>query len=139
LGHFLQDVELHLPVRIAFHRFRLFGGREPLPGDHTALVELNGVIAADTHAKRGRDYPGTARRIREQRHQSVILRINSPGGSPFQAGTINSEIHRLRQNIRKYRFMRWWKISALQAAITLPWQRIGSMSIVPASSVRSVC
>src|SRR5258705_3477617 len=35
---------------LLFIAFGWFGGREPLPGDHTALVGLNGVIAADTHA-----------------------------------------------------------------------------------------
>ncbi|MEO8003870.1 MAG: S49 family peptidase [Betaproteobacteria bacterium] len=73
-----------------------FGGREPLPGDHTALVELNGVISADSHANADVISQGLQDAFESKGTKGVILRINSPGGSPVQAGTINTEIHRLR-------------------------------------------
>ncbi len=73
------------------------GGRETLPGDHTALVELNGVIAADTHASADVITQGLHDAFESKGTKGVILRINSPGGSPVQAGTINGEIHRLRR------------------------------------------
>ena len=74
-----------------------FGGRETSPGDHTALVDLNGVIAADTHANADVISQGLQDAFESKGTKGVILRINSPGGSPVQAGTINAEMHRLRQ------------------------------------------
>jgi len=72
-------------------------GRETLPGDHTALVELDGVIAADTHANADVITQGLHDAFESKGTKGVILRINSPGGSPVQAGAINGEMHRLRQ------------------------------------------
>jgi protease-4 len=54
------------------------GGREPLPGDHTALVELNGVIAADTHANADVISQGLQDAFENKGTKGVILRINSP-------------------------------------------------------------
>jgi protease IV len=64
---------------------------------HTALIDLNGVIEAGgqvnadaviSSLKDAYDHKGT---------KGIILRINSPGGSPVQAGIINDEIHRQRK------------------------------------------
>ncbi len=63
---------------------------------HTALVEVKGLISADTEASA--DHVITAlRKAFEAKHaKGIIIRINSPGGSPVQAGYINDEIHRLK-------------------------------------------
>ena len=82
---------------LLFIVFGWMGGREPLPGDHTALVELSGIIAADTHANADVLTQGLHDAFESKGTKGVILRINSPGGSPVQAGTINDEIHRLRK------------------------------------------
>src|SRR3970282_2874835 len=65
-------------------------------GKHTALVNMEGVIAADSAA--GADFiiPGLQDAYDDKGTQGVILRINSPGGSPVQAGQINDEIPPLR-------------------------------------------
>ncbi len=64
---------------------------------HTALVELNGVIA-DTE-KASADNIVTALRdaFDNENSAGIILRINSPGGSPVQSGYIYDEIRRLRE------------------------------------------
>ena len=62
----------------------------------TALVNLNGVIKAkgDSNAE---DIIGSLQAAFEDKHTAgVILRINSPGGSPVQSGIINDEMRRLR-------------------------------------------
>ena len=71
-------------------------GETPLSGKHTAVVELRGVIAAggDTHADRV--IGGLREAFKDKGTKGVILLINSPGGSPVQAGYINDEIRRLR-------------------------------------------
>ncbi|ADL54840.1 S49 family peptidase [Gallionella capsiferriformans] len=65
-------------------------------GKHTALVDMQGVIAADSAASADNLIPGLQAAFKDKGTQGVILRINSPGGSPVQAGQINDEIRRLR-------------------------------------------
>jgi protease-4 len=67
-----------------------------LGGKHTALVELNGVIAADSAASADNIIGSLQDAFQDKDTQGVILQINSPGGSPVQAGYINDEIRRLR-------------------------------------------
>ena len=64
---------------------------------HTALVELKGVIAADKEASADNVITGLRDAFEDENTAGVILRINSPGGSPVQAGYINDEIVRLRK------------------------------------------
>lgn len=63
---------------------------------HTALVELDGVIAPDTGASADKVVEGLRAAFENSNSAAVILRVNSPGGSPVQAGYINDEIRRLR-------------------------------------------
>ncbi len=72
------------------------GKRDVSPGKHTALVEVNGVIASNSNASADNISAGLQEAFKDKRTQGVILRINSPGGSPVQAGNINDEIRRLR-------------------------------------------
>ncbi len=65
-------------------------------GKHTALVDMQGVIAADSAASADNLIPSLQDAFADKDTQGVILRINSPGGSPVQAGQINDEIRRLR-------------------------------------------
>lgn len=67
-----------------------------ISGKHTALVELRGVIAPDSISSADNVNAGLQQAFKDQKTQGVILRINSPGGSPVQAGYINDEIRRLR-------------------------------------------
>jgi len=64
---------------------------------HTALVQLNGVIQAKGDASAERIISGLQSAFEDKGTQGVILRINSPGGSPVQSGIINDEMRRLRQ------------------------------------------
>ncbi len=64
-------------------------------GKHTALIDLQGVIASDK-ANADMMITGLKDAFENKNTQGVIMRINSPGGSPVQAGQINDEIYRLR-------------------------------------------
>jgi protease-4 len=66
------------------------------PGKHTALVEVRGVIAPDSAASADNVMSGLQDAFKDKRTQGVVIRINSPGGSPVQAAHINDEIRRLR-------------------------------------------
>lgn len=63
---------------------------------HTALVEINGVIAADADANADTVITGIRDAFDSDTAQGLILRLNTPGGSPVQAGVINDEIKRLQ-------------------------------------------
>jgi protease IV len=63
---------------------------------HTALVDLEGVIAPGGKASADRMIKALDRAFKDSGTQGVVLRINSPGGSPVQAGYINDEMRRLR-------------------------------------------
>jgi protease-4 len=65
-------------------------------GKHTALVELEGVIGPDSKASSERMIKALNRAFKNPNTQGVVMRINSPGGSPVQAGYINDEMRRLR-------------------------------------------
>jgi protease-4 len=65
-------------------------------GRHTALVELEGVIAPDGKASAEKMIKALNRAFKDSNTQGVVIRINSPGGSPVQAGYINDEVRRLR-------------------------------------------
>jgi protease-4 len=67
-----------------------------LGGKHTALVEMHGVISADSQASADNIISSLQDAFKDKKTQGVILRINSPGGSPVQSGYINDEIRRLR-------------------------------------------
>lgn len=63
---------------------------------HTALVEVRGEIAADTEASAQYVVSALRSAFEDPGAKGVVLLINSPGGSPVQAGIINDEIHRLK-------------------------------------------
>jgi len=64
---------------------------------HTALIDINGVIAANSEARADYVVTGLRKAFKDENTEGVILRINSPGGSPVQAGYINDEINRLKE------------------------------------------
>ena len=65
-------------------------------GKHTALVEVNGVIADNTEANADTIVTGLRDAFKDKNTAGIIIRINSPVGSPVQAGYINDEISRVR-------------------------------------------
>ena len=64
---------------------------------HTALVELKGVISDSTEASADSVIKGLRNAFEDENTAGVILRANSPGGSPVQSGYIYKEIRRLRE------------------------------------------
>jgi len=73
-------------------RTELGGGRK-----HTAMIEVNGVIAPGTEASAEKVTAALQAAFKDKNTQGVVLRINSPGGSPVQAQTIYDEMRRLRK------------------------------------------
>lgn len=64
---------------------------------HTALVTLEGEISSSSMANAMDINASLLSAFENESSAGVVLRINSPGGSPVQAGMINDEIYRLRK------------------------------------------
>jgi len=63
---------------------------------HTALVEIRGEIGGETAASADNLMTAMRSAFEDAGAQAVVLRINSPGGSPVQAGLVNDEVRRLK-------------------------------------------
>jgi protease IV len=72
------------------------GGGE-VSGKHTALVEVSGIISPGTDASAERVTGALQAAFKDKNTQGVVVRINSPGGSPVQAQNIYEEMRRLRK------------------------------------------
>ncbi len=68
---------------------------------HTALVRVDGLIASSTEASSKNIVEALRKAFKDDKTAGVIVAINSPGGSPVQAGEIYDEIRRLRQQYPK--------------------------------------
>ncbi|KQW42135.1 peptidase S49 [Pelomonas sp. Root662] len=73
----------------------------PSAAPHTALVEVRGEIAVDTEASAELLVAALKDAFKDEGSQAVVLRINSPGGSPVQAGIVYDEIKRLKKQYDK--------------------------------------
>lgn len=73
-----------------------FSGEKVSTGRHTALVTLDGEIGADSNANAEDIDTALEGAFDDAGTAGVVLRCNSPGGSPVQAGIIYRDIRRLR-------------------------------------------
>ena len=93
---FFRLAWLGLAIAIAWAVFadRASMGATSLP--HTALIDIRDVIDAEADASADNLVPALKAAFEDPGAQAVVLRINSPGGSPVQSGIINDEIRRLK-------------------------------------------
>ena len=68
---------------------------------HTAVVEIKGEIASGADASAELIVGAMRSAFEDEGTQAVVLLINSPGGSPVQAGIVNDEIMRLKAKYKK--------------------------------------
>jgi protease-4 len=71
-------------------------GGDSRGGKHTALVEISGVIAPGTDSSAEKVATALQAAFKDKNTVGVVLRINSPGGSPVQSQNIYDEMKRLR-------------------------------------------
>jgi protease IV len=64
--------------------------------DHTAVIEIKGEIASGGESSADQIVTSLRSAFEDKGAKAVVLLINSPGGSPVQAGMINDEIYRLK-------------------------------------------
>ncbi|MFZ6721141.1 S49 family peptidase [Undibacterium sp. Ji49W] len=96
-GIFFKFVLLFV-VMFGFYYFSDYatGEMENL-GHHTALIEIDGSIESEGSGSAQTVIPALNRAFADPGSVAVVVRINSPGGSPVQAGMINDEMGRLRK------------------------------------------
>jgi len=80
-----------------WHAYDLGDSSSETKGRHTAVIEIDGVVDSNKNSAGKSIIPALNKAFSDKASVGVILRINSPGGSPVQAGMINDEIERLRQ------------------------------------------
>ena len=68
----------------------------PVSTPHTALIEVKGEIASGAEASADNVLSSVRAAFEDEGAQALVLLIDSPGGSPVQAGMINDEITRLK-------------------------------------------
>lgn len=68
----------------------------PVSTPHTALIEVKGEIASGAEASADNVLSSVRAAFEDDGAQALVLLIDSPGGSPVQAGIINDEITRLK-------------------------------------------
>ena len=80
-----------------FYAIGWLGGSKKVSGAHTALIEVAGVIEAGGAVNADSFMTSLHDAYDDKNTKGIILRINSPGGSPVQAGIINDEIGRQKK------------------------------------------
>ncbi|GAB3414892.1 S49 family peptidase [Massilia agilis] len=88
---------LALAVFAIWTYFDLGGADVESLGRHTALIEIDGTIDTDGSGSADNVVPSLDKAFADAGSAAVVLRVNSPGGSPVQAGIIVDEINRLKK------------------------------------------
>ncbi|EMP55775.1 family S49 unassigned peptidase [Marinobacter santoriniensis NKSG1] len=78
-------------------RTPLMSGLEASAGEHTAVIDVSGPIGAEEIASADNLIDSLRTAFEDEGAKAVLLRINSPGGSPVQSGYVYDEIRRLRE------------------------------------------
>lgn len=77
------------------------GGSKDVTQPHTAVIEVKGEIADGADASAEFVVAAARAAFEDTGAQAIVLLINSPGGSPVQAGIINDELRRLKAKYKK--------------------------------------
>jgi protease-4 len=88
-------------VLMAWVFFSQGGPAKDVSAPHTAVVEIKGEIASGAEASAESIVASLRAAFEDDGAKAVVLLINSPGGSPVQAGIINDEIIRLKLKSKK--------------------------------------
>lgn len=96
-GIFFRLAILSLIVFGFWMAFDFGDGNMETVGSHTALITIEGTIESGSAGAADTVIPALNKAYSDSGSVGIIMHINSPGGSPVQAGMINDEIGRLRK------------------------------------------
>lgn len=95
---FFRFATLFVALIAIWTAFDLKGPSKPATSRHTALVEIEGEIDSDSSTGSVNSIlPALNDAFSDVGSVGIILKMNSPGGSPVQSAIVNDEIHRLRK------------------------------------------
>ncbi|MBL8287967.1 MAG: S49 family peptidase [Rubrivivax sp.] len=94
--NFFRACWFGLALAVAWALFAYKAGPVASSSPHTALVELRGEIGPDTEASAELLLGALKQAFQDPGAVAVVMRINSPGGSPVQSGILNDELRRLK-------------------------------------------
>ena len=95
---------------------------------HTAMVEVRGEISAGSDASAETVNTALQAAFADDSAKAVVVVINSPGGSPVQAGLINDEIRRLKAKVQTHA-----SLCCAAAAVCLTLLRLAGLCAAAAS------
>ena len=98
---FFRLAWLVLIAAVAFTALRQASPSASTSSPHTAVVDIKAEIASGAEASAGFVVAAMRSALEDEGSQALVLLINSPGGSPVQAGIINDEIIRLKAKHKK--------------------------------------
>ncbi|MDP2095739.1 MAG: S49 family peptidase [Hydrogenophaga sp.] len=93
---FMRLVWLGIFGAIAWFIYSADSGSSSIRTPHTAVIEIRGEIASGAQASASNVVSSLVSAFEDPGAQAIVLLIDSPGGSPVQAGIINDEITRLK-------------------------------------------
>lgn len=93
---FMRIVWLLIIALVAWLLYSSSSTNAAVATPHTAVIEIRGAIASGSEASAANIVSSLVTAFEDEGAQAVILLIDSPGGSPVQAGIINDEITRLK-------------------------------------------
>lgn len=96
-GIFFKSLTFIYLFVLLFYAMDWIGQGSGASVEHTALIDIQGVIGSDDSVNADSVISSLQDAFDNKRTKGVILRINSPGGSPVQAGLINDEVKRQRK------------------------------------------
>ncbi|HEY3300565.1 MAG TPA: S49 family peptidase [Methylophilaceae bacterium] len=96
-GIFFKSLTFIYLFLMFFAAMDWIGGKDGSSEDHTAMIDIQGVIGSGDEVNADSVISSLQSAYDNKHTKGIILRINSPGGSPVQAGIINDEIHRQKK------------------------------------------
>jgi len=93
---FLLFAYLFMITAVAFRESDVVDIKVGGDKQHTAMVEVSGMISDSTDANADTIIEGLQDAFKDKKTKGVVLRINSPGGSPVQSALVYDEVRRLR-------------------------------------------
>lgn len=116
------------------------GSPEPVASAHTALINVNGLLTEGKVASADNVISSIKEAFKNKHTKGIILRINSPGGSPVQVSNISDEIARQRKlhpKIKVYAVCTdicasggYWVATAADKIYANPASLVGSIGVV---------
>lgn len=97
-------------------------------GLHTAMVDVKGIIVSGGEADAESIIKSLKNAVKDPNTKGIVLRVNSPGGSPVQSSYVMRLFESSKILTQHYQSMRWLRIYVPLAVILSRQRRIKYLS-----------